>query len=122
MGVVSDIPQKPQRRGKIGFDSWEFLCLFGGRLTGGGLAAAVEWDLFVRTERRLRQRFSDEDDKSFHFALTGPAIAVGNSVSYSRMLGGRPIGSYLTMIESVRTVLSGWWTLILSQPICGGMN
>ncbi len=34
----------------------------GNHLTGGGLAAAVEWDYFVRTERRLRQRFSDEDD------------------------------------------------------------
>ncbi len=43
-------------------------------LTGGGLAAAVEWGYFVRTDRRLPQRFSDEDDKSSHFALTGPDL------------------------------------------------
>ncbi len=42
------------------------------RLTGGGLAAAVEWDWFVGTDRRFRLWVSKENDKSFHLALTGP--------------------------------------------------
>ncbi len=57
------------------------------RLTGGGLAAAVEWYGFVLSERRFRLWFSKENDQSFHFALTGPRFAAGTSVSYSRLLG-----------------------------------
>ncbi len=61
------------------------------RAFGSKSRAAVERCWIVLPERRLRQRFSDEDEKSSHFAFTGPGFAVGTSVSYSRMLGGIPI-------------------------------
>ncbi len=61
---------------------------FGAHLTGGGLAAAVEWYGYVLSECRFRLWVSEENDQSSHFALTGPGFAVGTSVSYSRMLGG----------------------------------
>ncbi len=44
-------------------------------LTGGGLAAAVEWIWFVGTDRRLRLWVSKENDYSSHFALTGPDLS-----------------------------------------------